>query len=760
MSPKSIEQFYLRLYDRMVRRPGVVLAATAAALVLSLAVLPGVRLDMSFRPFFATGDEAAIQTAEFERVFGQRSGAHIGVVIERDDVLTTSFLSRIEALSEEISNLDHVSDVQSLTHVSVPVWSGDDTRWIRSTERLDGRAFSDDDVQKLAADLRLRGVLLSEDGRKTLLLARLALPLQDLEGRTAVIRAFRSQVTAALGDAAILHFVGVSVVEEAYSRIVLASLARSFALTTLALLGLLWLIYRRIACLAVAMTGVTLAVPVSLALMTGIGQDLTMINSMLPVMVLIIGVADAIHMLESFYRRWSPASDRRRAVRSMFGEMALPCLLTTVTTAAGFLALHLAQIDAIRDFGLAVALGIVAVYLLNLITVPMLLHRLPVTALRRPPSPLNRVDRWIRGSSIFVVNRSTWLVASSLLLIAACVASLPFLEVDQRFNSEVAADHPIRAGQALLEQEFTGVLGPELGVRRRDGAPVTTADARQRISALQEAVRAIPEVLTTESFVDYVPPGTSPERTAQGLRDLRSEPVLGVRIRELIDDANSRAAVVVRTTDMGTRRAEAFGQELQRLGAVHLGDAYEMQIAGQWWLAQRGMQRITRDMLVSFFTSCLLILPLLVLVLRRTRLFLISIVSNVLPLLFALGFAVWAGISFRIGTAMILAIALGIAVDDTIHFMTALQESERRHTQPWTVVEAALRRVARPMLYTSVVLVAGFLSMISNDLLAIRDMGVLASATLVMALLTDLYLIPALYLTIARAPRAVATPIN
>lgn len=718
----SIEELYLRLHDRMLRRRGMVLAIVGALIVVSLAVIPGMRLDMSFRPFFSAGDE--------------------------------------EAVSEEVARLDYVSDVQSLTRISHPLWSGDDVRWLRPFEKRGGRAFSDGDVQKLGANAQLRRVLLSEDGRKTLLLARVELPLQDLAGRAEVIHAFRSRVTAALGDTADLHFVGVSVVEEAYSRIVLASLARSFALTTVALLAFLWLIYRRAACLLVAMTGVSLAVPVSLALMTGIGQDLTMINSMLPVMVLIIGAADAIHMLESFYRHWSPATDRTAAVRSMFGEMALPCLLTTVTTSAGFLALRLAQIDAIRDFGLAVCLGIIAVYLLNLIAVPMLLHTLPATALRRAPTSLNLEERWIDRSCSFIVEKRSWLVAGCMLLIVTCLASLPYLQVDQRFNSEVAVEHPIRADHAMLEREFTGVLGPELSLRRRDGAPLTTMAGRKRIEAFQDAVGRIPEVLTTESFVEYVPREVSAERAAQGLRQLRMEPMLGIRVQELIDDANSHAAVVVRTTDMGTRRAHAFGQELHELAKLHLGDAYEMQVTGQWWLAQRGMQRITRDMLVSFFTSCLLILPLMVLVLGRARLFLISIVSNMLPLLFALAFAVWAGISIRLGTAMILAIALGIAVDDTIHFMTALQESDRREAAPGRALTTALQRVARPMLYTSVVLVAGFLSMLSNDLLAIRDMGLMASATLLMALITDLYLVPALYLATAKTQHAVGTAIH
>jgi predicted RND superfamily exporter protein len=169
-------------------------------------------------------------------------------------------------------------------------------------------------------------------------------------------------------------------------------------------------------------------------------------------------------------------------------------------------------------------------------------------------------------------------------------------------------------------------------------------------------------------------------------------------------------------------------------------------MVGQWWLAQRGMMNILNDMLSSFVTACIFILPIMALLLRNMRLFFISLLPNIFPMLAALAFMAIAEISVRIGTAMILAIALGIAIDDTIHFMIHLREQDSKSNDRNEIVKLTIAQTGKAILYTSVILVIGFISMLSNDLIAIQDMGIVASFTIIIALLADLFFVPAIYL--------------
>jgi predicted RND superfamily exporter protein len=204
---------------------------------------------------------------------------------------------------------------------------------------------------------------------------------------------------------------------------------------------------------------------------------------------------------------------------------------------------------------------------------------------------------------------------------------------------------------------------------------------------------------------------------------------------------------------------------IRELAPATLGEDFEATLYGGWYLGQTGMQNVSRDMLMSFATSMLLVLPILALALWSVRLFLVSLIPNLLPMVFALAFSVWVGIPIRIGTAMVLAIAFGIAVDDTIHTMIRLKSEQRAGRGPVTAVMSTTAHTGVAILFSSLVLIAGFLTMVVNDLFAIRDMGILASATLFVAFLSDVYLAPSLYLMTAgkvrtRARTATEVPVR
>lgn len=741
---------YLRLYDRLYRRPRLALGLVACMAGGAVLVVPGIALDMSFRPLFGQDEGAIEATRAFEEVFGQRSGAHVGAIVTPrvwDAQLVTALVDATRA----VERLDHVTEVVALTRTAIPEWASDaaSSRWLIDTLAL--RAPPDvGAVLAARAAPELRRTLVSEDGASTLLLARLGLPLEDLQTRARVIQRMRAEVEARLGATAELHWVGVSVVEEAYARLVLEGLAVSFLLTTLALLAALAVAYRRTAAVVVVMAGVSLALPLAAAAMVARGQAVTIVNSMVPTMILIIGVADAIHMFECFAGHVRRGRSRADAVRTMFGEMALPCLLTSLTTIVGVLALQTARIQALRDFGANVAIGMVAVYLANVVVLPALLLSLPAERTVAPRRPASPVSRWLTATSSLLVRHPRRVVGLSAVAIVLCASGIRLLDIEQRFNEDLAPDHSVRVAQAVFEEQFIGMLGPDVLIRRRDGATLLGPADRARLAAAVDSIRALPGVLHVGSVFDFLPADIEGPRAAEGLGRLRHDARLGARVRELVDAEGARTALAVRTVDIGSRTALELVGRIERVAALELGPEYEASVVGQWWLAQLGLSNILRDMLVGFATSFLLVLPLLAIALGRARLFLLGVVPNLLPPIFALGFMGWAGISVRVGTAMILAIALAIAVDDTIHVLVRLRDEAARTPDPADQVRRTLAHTGPPLLLTTVVLVAGFLSMRANGLVAIQDMGIVAAATLGVAFLADAYFLPACHLLTAR----------
>ncbi|HLE57444.1 MAG TPA: MMPL family transporter, partial [Rhodothermia bacterium] len=356
--------FFLKLHDLLAAHRPAVLAAAGVAILTSSSLIAGIELDMSFNPFFSNDRIENRATDILQDEFGTRLGAYVGVVIERKDTLSSAFLPALDALSADVERIDHVSEVISLARFPIPDWHPSGAGTAELFGSVTG-AEADSLWAERASSDAVRGIILSKDGRSTLLLARLDLPMSDARGRAVVIRDFKERVRRHLAHEATLRFVGYSVVEEIFSGIVLRSLTQTFALTFVTLVLLLWVVYLRVSLVAVALAGVILATPVSIGLMVLIGQKLTMINSMVPVVIMIIGAADAIHMIQSFitHRKRTAKSD---AIRRMFGETGFPCMLTTLTTSCGFVGLTIARITAIRDFGTNVAIGVVIVWIFNL----------------------------------------------------------------------------------------------------------------------------------------------------------------------------------------------------------------------------------------------------------------------------------------------------------------------------------------------------------------------------------------------------------
>jgi len=224
----------------------IILAAISLSIVAGFFVSK-IQFDMSFRPLFADEDEMFIPTQNFEDIFGEASGAHIGVILESENILTVPYLQKLEQLSDQVVELDHVTSVISLTHFDFPIWTpkGKEIRPLIPKSLLDKDPLDPYFVEYILSNPKVKQVILSEDGGKTLLLARLDILLKDLKGRKTVIQNFKKTITDGIPLGTTTRFTGVSMVENAYADIVLKSLIRSTLLTSIGLVIALFLFFGR-----------------------------------------------------------------------------------------------------------------------------------------------------------------------------------------------------------------------------------------------------------------------------------------------------------------------------------------------------------------------------------------------------------------------------------------------------------------------------------------------------------------------------------
>jgi len=732
---------------------GLLLLLLFAVATLGVLRLP---LDLSFRPLFASSDEQTAATREFESVFGQSSGAWITAIVEKNGLAPSEFLAVIVSMSESVRNIDHVVEVSSLTAARFPVWNqGDLTLSSAIPEQLFevGNAHQlNSHWETLLDDSRFVNRLVSPDGSRLLIGARLDLELEDLEGRRTVIEQFKHRIESLAVAGTELYFTGVSVVELAYERQILRDQLLATGLTLFIITVFIYCAFKRITAVVICLVPVALAIPATLGMMGWLGQSVSIINTAIPAVVLVVGVGDGVHMLSSYLESRDSGQGRRSAIVTMLALTSAACFFTTITTMGGFLSLLAADLDAVGSFGLSAAIGILFAWLANRLILPALLQRLEAGDKFESNFATVIASNLVSSCIGFAQHHPRRVIGAALFGATCCLAVIPSLQVDQFFNKELPPSSSVSIAQQIFETDFEGFLGPEISIRHKDGSGLLDDLTLQKLEQFVTALAALPETNSVRSLIDLLPEQLAASERSAVITQMRNSSELFSRVQELINEKENHLAVILRIDDIGTERAEHYRASISQLSEELWGTEYAVEIVGQWWLAQQGMQQLLNDMLISFFTAMLIVLPIMYLVLRNRRLFIAAAAANLLPLLIPLAYMAVSGTALRIGTVVVLAIIIGIAVDNTFHLVIRVGNRELANNDQPTAMSLSLEGSARAVVFTSFILAAGFLSMATNELLAIRDMGIVASIAILATMFADLLILPAVYSILQKSP--------
>jgi predicted RND superfamily exporter protein len=746
----SFDNAYLRVRGIAAAHSRLVGVGTCLLLLLAFIGLPRLELDLSFQPLFAQGDATAAATAEFEVAFGQASGALVIVIVENRDRRPAEFLDVTRRIASELDGVPGISGVTSLPTLRWLEWAEGGPRFERVLPPALFSPLSSERLAKAFDELRrkpgFRGRLVNDAGTRLLVAARLEPPLAALDQRRAVLDDIRAVLDANDVPGIDTRITGVTPVELEYEQRVLEGQLVATAAACVALTLLLWLAFGRISAVIICVTPVSIAVVVLLGIMGWIGQPVTVINTALPVVVLVIGIADAVHMHSAWCRARQRAS-MHRAIDEMFRLTGRACFFTTLTTTAGFLSLLVAELDAVAAFGSCAAIGVVLAWLLNQLLVPWITPRLASGLPVAGRTMLARMaDGTVESAIRLATTRPGIIVAASAGAALVLAIALPKLDIEQRFNEELSADDPTRVAQDIIDREFGGFLGPGISLRDKSGRSLLEPDRVDALDKFATGLRQLPDVSEVMTVLDVLPDDdTTASTTVDRIRQMRSNPETAGLASEYISADESWMSIAVRTGDIGTNRAMRLHEAIMKSAEFSELPGVDLQIVGQWWLAQRGMQQLLEDMVASLLVAALFVLPMLWLTVRDARLFAAGILANLFAILLPLGFMALCSISLRIGTAVVIAVALGIAVDSTMHI------AGRFAMRPGTAIPPD---TGRAVVFATLALVAGFASMQLTDILVIREMGLVACITFIGAAFADLVLLPAAYVLMSRSREA------
>lgn len=772
------------------------LAITLLVALACMGTIPFLKFNFTPQQLFASTSNYDGLRDEFAEKFGREDNL-VMVMVEGDDVLAASALTYVHQLTLRSEVLPQVRRALSVTTIEVPRREDDSlttTPLLRAAMEADGKSWSEPGVEVSAAMAQqiralaqseplLRQQLVSEDGTLTAVLLWLNDDIQDAADLEAVSQKIEGVIQG------IPRPEGVSTKLGGLPRIrveVVESLRREqiifIPLTGLVYLLILIALFRRPsgALLPVATVGV--AASMTVAMLVATGSAINIINNVLPTLIFIIGISDSVHMLTRQAEEIELGKPRIEATKAMIRHTGLACLLTSSTTAVGFISLLVADTDILKAFGWQAAAGVMFAYVATLLFIPTALSFMrPVRRLSpgkdggadlstlSPESlkdgPL--LERYLIGVARVVLARPKTVIVIGTLLCAGFVFGASFVKIDTKLLEIYGEDHPTFQTTKLLERKLGGVLPVEISVEHRDRDHFKNPEPFAKLHSLQRFIEPREGFISTQSIVDFhqaarvallgdvaqreVMP-TSREQVEQLQLMIEGPPDARGGVRAFMTPDFRNARVLVRVEDFGARKmikeGAALEAELARLFPPDMG--YRTYIAGDAYVASVALDSFIRDLLYSLGLAMIIIFGMMTLVFRSIKMGLISVIPNVTPLLATLAYMGIAGIDLNTTTVIIFAISLGLAVDDTIHFLARFREEMDRHDDVHTALLFTYFGAGRAILLTSVLLVSGLTILLFSDFIPTTYFGKLTGITIFGAVFGDLFLLPPILLLVYR----------
>ena len=754
-----------RYIEIILRRRWVVIAL---ATLVMLAVTGGVRFIGVTNDYRSLFDEGNPQLAAFdalEATYTETNTALIAIAPREGPVFTRETLGAVEELTEAAWRAPYSTRVDSLTNYNHSEAFGDDL----VVEPLvdDAQSLSDADlkrVEEIALNAtEIAGRLVARDGR----VAGMAITFSLPEDTDAALVEITDHLNVLLDEARTgrpdiaYYLTGDVVLHRAFADATRDDMERLTPVVFLIILVATALLLRSVIGTLVTILVVMFTVNTAMGFAGWIGTVFNPVNAGVPLIIMTIAVADSIHIVTAALAGVGRGLEKKEAIIASLRTNAWPVFLTSATTAGGFLTLNSSDSPPFHVLGNLVAFGVLCAFIYSMTLLPALMSVLPLRSRRVQAEQPGFFDRF----AAFVIARRTVLLWSFSILTVVLISGIQRNELTDNWTQYFDERYQFRRDTDFVLENLTGMETLEYSLEAGREGGITDPDYLRAVDAFTQWYRMQPEVAHVQSFPDIMKRlnrnmhGDDPafyrlpdsgELAAQYLLLYEFSLPFGSDLNNRIDVAKSAtrltATVGAHVSSQQLRELDARAQDwLQANTPDMVTDATGVSITFAH-LSQRNINSMLRATIIAMG----LISLIFILVFKSVRLGVISLVPNFVPA--AMSFGLWGYLVGQVGLAgsVMTAIAFGIIVDDTTHFLSKYLKARRAGDPAPEAVLYTFRTVGRALWTTTLVLVAGFLVFALSGFEVSWSLGLMVTGTILFALLADFFLLPPLLLAVDR----------
>ena len=736
-----------------------------------------VKLSYEFTKAIPEDNPKFVIYQDFVKKFGV-DGTTMVVGFQTDSFFTAGIFNQVANLQKDIKTIPGVTEVVSVPSAYTIVKDSAASKFLPN--KIFNAPYSSDTAlladRAVLENLPFYKNLMYNPSSNAYIMAISFLPDSINSGaRSAIIKNLQSKLDGFAAKTKLdVHISGLP-----YIRTILADRIKKemlwFLIGSLLLSAItLFLFFRSISATLLSLSVVVMGVIWSFGTMVLLGQKITLLTALIPPLIVVIGIPNCIYFLNKYHTSYKANNHKQEAIEQMVGRMGVVTLFCNITAAIGFFVFALTKSPLLKEFGWVSGLNIMALFLISLLFIPPVLTYLP------PPSSkhikylenkflenvLVKIERW-------TFQHTKWVFAITSILVVVSIMGLMRIKKEAFIVDDLPKKDTLYTDLKWFEKEAGGVMPLEIIIdtKKKNGL-VRSIKPLEAIEELHQYLAEQPELgkplgllegikFAKQAFYDgdsnayTVPTGTEMAFMAPYLKtdSQKTSTTTGTSPTQLlskfIDSAKRETRVSVNMKDIGSAQLPLFLQRLDSATkAIFDTSKYKVEITGSSVTFLEGSNFIVRGLGESIFWAFLLIAICMIFLFRSFPILMCSLVPNIVPLLITAGLMGWLGISLKPSTVLVFSVALGIAIDVTIRFLVNYkQELPRLNNNVHATLIQTIKHTGISIIYTSLVLVAGFVIFCFSDFGGTKALGWLTSLTLVVSTFTNLILLPALIKT-------------
>lgn len=730
-----------------------------------------VHLSYEMAQMLPASDTTSKAYEKFKATFGQ-DGAVLFIGIKDEKLFTLDEFNDWLELTENLRRVDGVQEVLSIGKLYT-LEKNDSSRKFDFKPVFEGKPQTQaelDSLRKKIFDLPFYdGLIINKETNATLMMLTLDKSRLNNKSRISLVRDIETEVEAFSNKHNLkVHYSGMPYIRTKTMKMVQNELLMFMLLSMLVASIALYLFFRSFKAVLFPMLIVVISVIWSMGTLGILNYEITILTGIIPPLLVIIGVENCIFLLNKYHHEFREHGNKVLALSRVVVRTGNATFLTNLTTATGFAAFIVTGNKLLVEFGIVAAINIMVVFVMSIFLIPILYSYLAPPEVRHTKHLDNKHTTRIIEKVVYLVqNHRKTIYIVTLVGIVLAVVGVSRLKTTGNVVDDIPQGHPMYVDLLFFEEEFKGILPFEISIDTRKPRGVMQMSTIQKISDLQDTLALYPEFskpLSVAELVKYskqafyngnpemysIPNNQERNFILQYLPSLKT----GKKtiLNSFVDTSLSKTRISVQMANIGTRDIQRIKDDLQpKIDSIFNPDKYDVELTGTSIVFLKGTDYLVHNLITSLILAVIAIGILLGLLFTSFKMVAVSLVPNLLPQLMTAALMGFLAISIKPSTILIFSIALGISVDNAIHFLSRYRLALKHNN--WNIklaVLSALRETGFSMMYSSIVLFLGFSIFTLSTFGGTQSMGFLVSFTLLIALFSNLLLLPSLLLSLDR----------